>query len=83
MKEMYDWSCEASGRENCEDIGRGKMPKSWYARACWLRMMASEMRKAFSAKDELRSNVLGYEELGCRFNEQTDILAVIGISTPT
>lgn len=46
-------------------------------------MMASEMRKAFSAKDELRSNVLGYEELGCRFNEQTDILAVIGISTPT
>ncbi len=72
MKEMYDWSCQASGGENCGDIGRGKMPKSWDARACWLRMMAPEMKKAFSAKDEQRSKVSGYEELGFRFNEQAN-----------
>lgn len=72
MKEMYDWSCEASDGETCAKTVRGKMPKSWDARACWLRMIAPEMRKAFSAKDSQRSNILGYEELGFRFEEQAE-----------
>lgn len=60
MKEMYDWSCEASDAENSGKLTRGKIPKSWDARACWLRMMAPEMRKAFNAKGEIKSNILGY-----------------------
>ena len=67
MKEMYDWSSKAKETEMSGSTGRGKMPKCWDARACWLRMMAAKMRKAFNARGEERGKVLGFEELGFRF----------------
>lgn len=68
MKEMYDWSSTATETAACEGGAGGKMPKRWDARACWVRMMAAEMKKAFNARGEERSNVLTYEELGFRFD---------------
>ncbi|KAF6226953.1 hypothetical protein HO133_008394 [Letharia lupina] len=68
MKEMYDWSSKATETAACEGGAGGKMPKWWDARACWVRMMAAEMKKAFNARGEARSNVLTYEELGFRFD---------------
>lgn len=68
MKEMYDWSSKAKETATCENAGRGKMPKRWDANACWVRMMAAEMKKAFDARGEERSHVLSYEELGFRFD---------------
>ena len=67
MKEMYDWSRRAKESVMSEDGTRGKMPKRWDEKACWERMMAAEMKKAFQAKGEERSNVLKYEQLGFRF----------------
>lgn len=61
MKEMYDWSCRGS-------ITNGKMAKRWDAQACWLRMNAAEMKKAFNARGSQRSRVTNYEELGFHFN---------------
>lgn len=67
MKEMYDWSSKAESK----DLGtNGKMPKRWDAEACWLRMMAPEIKKAFNAKGEQRSNILSYQELGFQYDEQ-------------
>ena len=68
MKEMYDWSRKAKEIVAGEKIASGKMPKRWDARACWERMSAAEMRKAFIAKGEGRSHVMSYEELGFRFH---------------
>lgn len=68
MKEMSDWSREAEHLAMGETAGRGKLPKLWDTRACWERMMAAEMKKAFQARGEERSNVLHYEELGFRFD---------------
>ena len=69
MKEMYDWCHEAKKTTTCDKLMGGKVPKEWDARACWLRMMAAEMKKAFNARGEERSHVLHYEELGFHFNE--------------
>ena len=68
MKEMYDWSRKAKETTMLGDAGRGKMPKCWDERACWLRMMAAKMRKAFNARGEERGKVLSFEELGFRFD---------------
>ena len=72
MKEMYDWSSKAKEMAMSENTGRGKMPKMWDPRACWLRMMAAEMRKAFNARGEERGKVLNYEELGFQFDGTVD-----------
>ena len=70
MKDMYDWCRKAKdGAMTDEKAERGKIPKLWDAQACWLRMTAANMKKAFNAKGEERSNVLHYEELGFRFDE--------------
>ena len=69
MKEMYNWSRKAEEIATCEIVARGKMPKLWDERACWERMMAAKMKKAFIARGEDRSNVMKYEELGFRFDE--------------
>lgn len=68
MKEMYDWSRKAKEAATCENVARGKIPKWWDARACWVRMTAAEMKKAYNARGEERSNVLNYEDLGFRFD---------------
>ena len=68
MKEMYDWSNKAKETAPGENAANGKLPKWWDARACWVRMMAAEMRKAFNARGKERSHVLNYEELGFRFD---------------
>ena len=68
MKEMYDWCSKAEEMAMSGSTGRGKMPKWWDARACWLRMMAAQMRKAFNARGEERGKVLDFEELGFRFD---------------
>ena len=65
---MYDWCHKAKQTESCEEIATGKLPKSWDAQACWLRVTAAEMKKAFNAKGEERSNVLHYKDLGFRFD---------------
>ena len=67
MKEMYDWSRKANDSV-VEGVAKGKMPKWWNPKACWERMMAAEMKKAFQAKGEERSAVLQYEELGFEFD---------------
>jgi hypothetical protein len=67
MKEMYDWSRKAEEIADGEKVESGKMPRRWDARACWERMSAAEMRKAFIAKGEGRLHVTSYEELGFRF----------------
>ena len=69
MKAMYDWSLKAKETATCENSGRGKLPKYWDAKSCWLRMMTPEIKKAFGARGEDRSKVLSYEELGFDFNE--------------
>ena len=69
MNEMYEWSRMAQDSATCDGARQGKMPKSWDGRSWWLRMTAPEMKKAFNARGEERSNVLHYEELGFRFNE--------------
>ena len=68
MKEMYEWSRKAKETASCKDGATGKSPKWWDAKACWERMTAPDMKKAFNAKGEERSNVLNYEELGFRFD---------------
>lgn len=68
MKEMYDWNRKAKELAMGEDVTRWKMPKRWDEKACWERMMAAEMKKAFQARGEERSNVLKYEELGFGFD---------------
>ena len=68
MKEMYDWSLKAKEPAMVEDAAQGKMPKWWDSKACWERMMAAEMKKAFQARGEERSNVLKYEDLGFHFD---------------
>ena len=57
MKEMYDWCHKTNQTASCKEIAGGKMPKMWDAQACWLRMTAADMKKAFNAKGEERSNV--------------------------
>lgn len=64
MKDMYDWCCKATG----ESEKRGKLPKRWDETACWVRMMAAEMKKAFNAMGEQRARVMDYGELGFRFD---------------
>ena len=68
MKEMYDWCRKANETATCENTARGKIPKRWDARACWLRMTAAEIKKAFNARGGERSSVLDYEELGFHFD---------------
>lgn len=68
MKEMYDWCHKTKQTESCEKTARGKLPKSWDAQACWLRVTAADMKKAFNAKGEERFKVLHYEDLGFRFD---------------
>ena len=81
MQEMYEWCCktdEAVGKRGRGDGGlngetrgggKGKMPKRWDEKACWLRMKAPEMRKAFQARKGERGKVMGYEELNFRFED--------------
>ncbi|KAL8725497.1 MAG: hypothetical protein Q9166_007317 [cf. Caloplaca sp. 2 TL-2023] len=71
MKAMYYWSSKAEPKQGCEDALRGKMPRKWDARSCWLRMMAAEMKKAFNAKGDERSEILSYDELGFRYEDET------------
>ena len=69
MKEMYEWCRKAKQiATTSEKNARGKIPKSWDAKACWLRMTAADMKKAFNAKGEERSNVLDYKDLGFQFD---------------
>lgn len=71
MKDLYSWVCEAErevAREK-KSPSRGKMPREWDARACWLRMNAAEMRKAFAGKGDGRCGISSYEELGFGFVE--------------
>ena len=70
MKEMYDWCNETENEESCEKISRGKTPKRWDDKSCWLRMMAAEIKKAFNARGAQRSKVKTYEELGFRFEDR-------------
>lgn len=69
-KEMYDWSSKAETLASSENIPFGKMPKFWDAEACWVRMAAAEMKKAFNARGEERSKITNFEELGFRYNEK-------------
>ena len=69
MKAMYDWSRMAKETATSQNSGRGKLPKYWDTKSCWLRMMAPEMKKAFDATGEERLNVLSYEELGFDFDK--------------
>ncbi|KAI4114687.1 MAG: hypothetical protein LQ345_004572 [Seirophora villosa] len=71
MKDLYSWVCEAErevAREK-KSSSRGKMPREWDPRACWLRMNAAEMRKAFAGKGDGRCDISSYEELGFGFVE--------------
>lgn len=68
MKEMYDWSSKAEILTSSDNTPVGKMPKFWDAEACWIRMAAAEMKKAFNARGEERSNIMNFEELGFRYN---------------
>lgn len=70
MNEMYAWSNEATELPNSEHGVRGKLPKQWDDEACWLRMTAPKMKKAFNVKGEHRANVPTYEELGFRFGDE-------------
>ncbi|KAL9612706.1 MAG: hypothetical protein Q9167_002697 [Letrouitia subvulpina] len=67
MKEMYNWSSKAKIMTSSNNIPVGKMPKYWDAEACWIRMAAAEMKKAFNARGEERSKVTNFEELGFRY----------------
>lgn len=71
MKKMYDWCYEAENRDSCEKLRRGKIPKRWDEKSCWLRMMAADMKKAFNARGAERSMIKTYEELGFRFKDQS------------
>ena len=64
MNEMYDW-CRQASRSNSKT--EGKFPKHWNAKEWWEREMAAEMKKAFNARGERRSEVFSYEQLGFRF----------------
>ena len=69
MQEMYDWSDGADGRlAAAGDGGKGKLPRCWDERACWLRMNAAEMKKAFNSRGDGRVEVCRYESLGFCFN---------------
>ena len=69
MKDMYDWCLEGKDRASTDNDARGKIPRRWDEKACWLRMEAAEMKKAFNKKGEERHKVLKYEDLGFQFNE--------------
>ncbi|KAL8657836.1 MAG: hypothetical protein Q9226_001521 [Calogaya cf. arnoldii] len=69
MKEMYEWCEKAENPTLDEGIARGKMPKRWDDKSCWLRMMAAEIKKAFNARGAERSTILTYEELAFRFED--------------
>ncbi|KAL9036521.1 MAG: hypothetical protein Q9214_006097 [Letrouitia sp. 1 TL-2023] len=66
--EMYDWSSKAQKLTSSDNPPVGKMPKFWDAEACWIRMAAAEMKKAFNAREEERSKITKFEELGFRYN---------------
>lgn len=69
MQEMYSWSDSADGNISATGHGgKGKMPKHWDKGACWLRMNAAEMKKAFNARGDDRVDVCHYESLGFHFN---------------
>ncbi|KAI4231825.1 MAG: hypothetical protein LQ349_005374 [Xanthoria aureola] len=70
MKEMYDWCNETENEESCEKVRKGKTPKRWDDKSCWLRMMAADIKKAFNARGAQRSKVKTYEELGFRFHNR-------------
>ncbi|KAL8974265.1 MAG: hypothetical protein Q9197_001492 [Variospora fuerteventurae] len=73
MKRLYAWTREAEDGacEMGEDSSpRGKMPREWDTQACWLRMNAAKMRKAFAAKGARRCEIFSYEELGFSFTER-------------
>ena len=67
MNEMYDWCRQAT--ENGKT--GGKLPKRWNPKECWERQMAAEMKKAFNARGECRSEVHSYEDLGFHFEGMT------------
>lgn len=71
MNEMYDWGNEAEKHESYEKVCRGKTPKRWDEKSCWLRMMAADIKKAFNVRGAERSMVKTYEELGFRFEDQS------------
>ena len=61
MKELHDWCRKAKETATtCEQVARGEFPKSWYAKACWLRPTAADMKKAVDARGRKRSNGLDY-----------------------
>ena len=58
MNNMYNWCSQTS-----EDDFRGaKMPKHWDKKACWERLMAAEMKKAFNRRGEKRQEVFTYDQ---------------------
>ena len=69
MKEMYDWCFEAQEGTSCDNDAGGKLPKRWDEKACWLRMEAAKMKKAFNRKGDERHKVTKYEELGFHFSQ--------------
>lgn len=69
MKELYDWSCNATEPLEVEHGASGKTPKKWDEEACWLRMTAPEMKKAFNAQGTHKTNFTTYEELGFHFDD--------------
>ena len=69
MKELYDWSCTATKPLKAKHGANGKTPKRWDEEACWLRMTAPEMKKAFNAQGMHRTNFSTYEELGFHFDD--------------
>ncbi|KAL8999143.1 MAG: hypothetical protein Q9169_001922 [Polycauliona sp. 2 TL-2023] len=71
MKEMYEWCKEAESIKSQESGKRGKMPKQWDEKSCWLRMIAAEIKKAFNARGAERSIVKSYEELGFLFEAES------------
>ena len=68
MKELYEWCCNASEPPKSEQGASGKTPRKWDEEACWLRMTAAEMKKAFNAQGKHRVNLTTYEELGFHFD---------------
>ena len=68
MKEMYEWVLTAAELQSDGKRVKGKMPKVWDDRACWERLAAAKMKKAFNARGKERLQVLTYEELGFHFD---------------
>lgn len=72
MTAMYEWSSLAEGERIPDGTCKGKMPRMWDSKSCWLRMMAAEMKKAFNAKGNQRSDVRSYEELEFQYGNDAD-----------